>query len=106
LSPGDANYFVNINNQTSDLFTEIVLFVQKVDAAGVTYLSERDVPPGIIASFSCGRCGDLVSYVVGFFIGQDLVAKIPQTGNMTPSLASRLNPTDVDSCADSWMIME
>ncbi len=106
LSPGDATYIVNINNQTSDLFTEIVLFVQKVGVAGVTYLSERDVPPGIIASFSCGRCGDLVSYVVGFFIGQDLVAKIPQTGNMTPALASLLNPTDVDSCADSWMITD
>ena len=60
--------------------------------------------PGDIAEFLLGLCRDVESYVIGFFIGDDLVAQHPPSGNLTPQLASVLNPTDTDPCADSWSI--
>lgn len=44
-------------------------------------------------------------YVVGFFIGDEMVATFPAEGNMTPELASQWNPSDTERCADSWRIM-
>lgn len=106
LPQRESSYVVNVNNQTTDTFTEIVMFYKRVGLPGVVYLSEASVPPSRVSTFVCGLCKNLESYVVGFFIGQDLVAQIPAQGNMTPALASQLNPTDVYPCADSWMITE
>jgi hypothetical protein len=104
LTAGEASYLVDVNNQTTDTFSEIVVFYKRLGLPGVVYLSARDVGPGKVSSFVCGLCKDFESYVVGFFLGPNLVAQIPGAGNMTPALASQLNPTDVDPCIDAWMI--
>lgn len=104
--PGESTYQININNQTTDIFTQIVVFYKRIGLSGVVYLREENVQPGQISTFVCGLCKEFESYVVGFFIGDELVAQIPTTGNMTPQLASQLNPSDRDPCIDSWMITD
>lgn len=104
LAAGESTYKVNINNQTTDTFTQIVVFYKRIGISGVVYLRANEVTPGQVTSFMCGVCKEFESYVVGFFIGDDLVAQIPETGNMTPALASALNPSDQYPCIDSWSI--
>jgi hypothetical protein len=103
-TPGESTYLINVNNQTSDTFTEIVVFYKRLLTPGVVFLKADQVQPGTLTGFMCGLCKEFESYVVGFFIGSQLVAQIPATGNMTPALASSLNPTDVYPCIDSWSI--
>jgi hypothetical protein len=104
LTPGESTYLINVNNQTSDTFTEIVVFYKRINLSGVVFLKADQVQPGVVTGFMCGLCKEFESYVVGFFIGNQLVAQIPTTGNMTPALASQLNPTDIYPCIDSWLI--
>lgn len=104
LSSGESTYHINVNNQTTDTFTQIVVFYKRIGMPGVVFLKDEEVQPTQVVSFMCGLCKELESYVVGFFIGDELVAQIPATGNMTPGLASQLNPTDRYPCVDSWMI--
>lgn len=99
-----GTYHINVNNQSADTFTQIVVFYKRVGKAGVVFLKAEQVQPGQVVGFMCGLCTDLESYVVGFFIDDELVAQLPATGNMTPALASQLNPTDTDPCIDSWAI--
>jgi len=46
------------------------------------------------------------SYVIGFFIGDEMVHQFPASGdgNMTPQRASMENPDDSDATVDWWTI--
>jgi hypothetical protein len=106
IASGERSYLVNVNNQSSDTFTQIVVFYKRIGLSGVVFLKAENVQPGQVAGFVCGLSKNLESYVIGFFLGDDLVQQIPSTGDMTPALASILNPTDTDPCIDSWMITD
>jgi hypothetical protein len=97
-------YTVNIRNLSTDTFDEIALFLKRRNQDGVVFFANRGVAPGATAQYLLGLCRDVESYVVGFFIDDVRVAKFPDMGNITPELASLLNPTDTDPCADSWSI--
>jgi len=104
LDIGEWLYTVTVRNNTTDTFTEIVVFYARTNETGVVYLSHREVPPGKVVVFNLGVCKLVRSYTVGFFLGEDLVAKFPETGELTAENASQLNPGDTLRCADSWVI--
>lgn len=107
LDIGEWLYTVTVRNNTTTTWTEIVIFYKPSTLAeGVVYLSHRDVAPGRVVVFSLGVCKDMVSYVVGCFLGEDLLVKLPSSGELTPANAGQLNPTDEFRCADSWVIEE
>ncbi|WP_120575806.1 MULTISPECIES: hypothetical protein [unclassified Corallococcus] len=99
-------YTVTVRNLTSADWFDIVVFYKRVGLSGVVYLEAFDVQPNAAPVFQMGVCSQMESYVVGFFIGDDLVAQIPSSGNMTPTLASIYNPSDIEPCADSWSIAD
>lgn len=68
------------------------------------YLAEEDVAPGQMVVFALGVCNLMRSYVIACMVGDDIVAKLPETGELTAANASALNPTDTLECADSWVI--
>lgn len=108
-SPGsmlEDIYTVTVRNLTLADWFDIVIFYKRVGLSGVVYLEAFDVQPNAAPVFQMGLCSQMESYVVGFFIGDDLVAQIPSSGNMTPSLASIYNPSDIWPCADSWSIAD
>jgi NleD-like pathogen effector protein (putative zinc metallopeptidase) len=96
-------YRVNINNQSTSVFDQIVIFYNRVGQDGVVFLQEVNVQPGEVRGFVLGQCDQMESYVVGFFIGDNEVAKFPDSGNMTPALAQQLHPT-APWCVNSWSI--
>lgn len=106
LNPGEATYKINIANQTTDTFTRIELFYKRVGLPGLVYLTEENFIPGQTVTFVCGLCKNMESYAIAFLIGEDLVAKIPEQGSMTPARASVMKPSDKDPCSDSWIISE
>ncbi len=103
------DYTIQIANATSNTtFDEVDVFYKRVGLPGVVFLTEKQVAPGQARYFDLGACSEMESYVVGFFIGDDLVAQLPAEGdgNMTPARASQLKPADVDACADAWAITD
>lgn len=101
-----ANYNVQVTNGSSDTFTELNIFYKRLGQPGVVFLTYPNVVPLDTKFYDLGPCPQMESYVVGFFIGEELVAKIPSSGNMTPQLATALSPTDQNACADSWRITD
>jgi hypothetical protein len=95
VKPSEWSYAVNIRNATTDIFDEIVIFYDRVDAQGVIFLREIIVKPNQIRTFRLSICRSLKSYVVGFFIGSTMVARIPPGGGVVTR-----NP----NCSDSWTI--
>jgi len=100
---------VTFSNNSTDTFDQVVLFYKRVGLPGVVFLEAPAFRPGTKIIFVLGICSQVESYAMGvyFFDAQgnlSEVARIPSQGNMTPALASQLNPTDTDLCADSWSI--
>jgi hypothetical protein len=104
IDPNEWFYTVTITNQTEDTFDEIALFYKRKDLPGVVFLREAIVAPGERVEFRLGVCRQMESYAFGGFIGDTEVFKLPETGVMTPQLASQINVTDKEPCADSWRI--
>jgi hypothetical protein len=106
LPPGQATYRVFVRNATPDTFTEIVVFFKRVGQSGVVFLREENVGPAEVRGFVLGIAALMESYVIGFFIGDDMVAQWPASGdgNMTPQRASIENPDDTDPTVDWWTI--
>ncbi len=96
-------YTVTFLNQTPDVIDEIVVFYM-TKAGFIQSKHETNWMPGERRVFVLGTCGEMVNYVIGVFIGNQNVAKMPATGNMTRELASQLNPTDRFMCEDSWKL--
>ena len=100
-------YTVSVTNRTVDtIFDRFVCFYNRVGQSGVVFLEQLIVIPNETRVFNLGPCGEMQSYVIGFFVDDDLVAKIPLSGNMTPALASMVSPGDVSPCEDSWAIFD
>jgi hypothetical protein len=104
VSEDAMTYRVIVSNLSTDTFDQIVVFYKRVGLDGVVFLKEENVQPQQVRGFVLGPCLAMESYVVGFFIGDDRVAKLPDSGNMTPELASQLNPEDTWRCIDAWSI--
>jgi hypothetical protein len=102
-APGYSVIFVNGSNQILD---EVVVFYQTHGTTGVTYLSEKQISPSETRVFNLGLCSQMWRYTLGVLINGSLAARIPATGNMTPDLASRLDPSDTNPCSDSWIFGE
>lgn len=101
-----TSYTVEIVNATaSTTFDEVDIFYKRVGQPGVVFLTTQ-LAPNEKYYFNLGPCNEMESYVVGFFVGETLVIKIPPEGNMTPELASQIKPSDTDSCADAWLITD
>ena len=105
LTQNAQTYRVNINNQSTSVFDQIVIFYNRVGQDGVVFLQEVNAQPGEVRGFVLGQCDQMESYVVGFFIGDNEVAKFPDSGNMTPDLAHQLHP-DAPWCVNSWSISD
>jgi hypothetical protein len=101
-------YVVRFVNQTTTTFDEVWIFYKRKGQNGVVSLNKNGLLPGEVTDFELGPCQYMESYVIGVFIGEDLVAQLPAPGdgNMTPERASQLNPLDVDPCSDIWEIFE
>ena len=97
-------YTVTVTNRTTDVFDNIVIFYATKGQTGVTFLESGTVGPGGVIVFRLGPCGAMRSYTMGVMIGQDMVAKLPDQGEMDRDLASQMNPTDHFICEDSWSI--
>lgn len=101
----ETPYLVIFENRTDDNFTEIAVFYRlKGDVLSRRLTTPLPARQSFI--FNLGGCGQVVDYVIGAFVGKDMVAKIPQNGNLTPELVSRLHPNDQDPCRDDWHIGE
>src|SRR5688500_468705 len=96
-------YTITFSNQTTDALDEVVVFFQTLDGS-IQSRSERNWGPGETRVFALSTCADTVSYSLGVFIGNTMVAKIPDQGNMTREMASQLNPDDRFLCEDSWRL--
>jgi len=98
-------YTVTLTNKTSKTFNEIVLFYDKVNTPGIIFLQELEVKPNETRVFKLDVCKTIKSYVIGCFVNEQMVARIPASGQaITPTSAGQMNPADKDSCADSWQI--
>lgn len=104
----ESDYTVQITNATTDtIFSEIDIFYNRTNQPGVVILTDANIGPGETRYFDLGKCALMESYVVGFFVGQDLVAQLPADGsNMTPESASMYKPSDQDRCVDGWAISD
>jgi hypothetical protein len=102
------DYIVRFTNHTSVTFDEVIIFYKRLNLPGVVFLQEIGLVPGEVRDFNLGLCIMMESYVIGIFIGEDLVGQLPGPGqgNMTPARASEFDPSDVDPCADSWGVFE
>lgn len=103
-----SKYTVRVINSTSTTFDEVVIFYKNKSLNGVVFLHKVGLIPNEVYDFEFSFCYLMESYVIGFFIGEDLVAQLPGPGqgNMTPERASQLDPSDIDKCVDSWEIYE
>jgi hypothetical protein len=99
-------YVVYIRNGSTSTFTEVVFFYKRRSLPGVVFLREEVFAPQQIAGFALGLAEDMESYVIGFFLGDELVAQMPPKGdgNMTALRASIYNPDDQDAAGDWWTI--
>lgn len=97
-------YTVTVRNTTTDVFDDIVLFYSTKGQTGVTAVHSGTVAPGDAVPLVLGPCGAMESYAFGVFIDDEMVAQLPDQGNMTPDLASQMNPTDKFICEDSWQV--
>lgn len=99
----NIRYSVWVENQTEITVTEMVVFYLQRGSNVMQMRQIIPVLPGGIAMFELGQCTQLESYSLGIFIGDELVARVPQPGqNMTPELATQYHPWDNDPCKDTW----
>jgi hypothetical protein len=109
-APGASleHYIVRFGNMTSVPFDEVVIFYKRRWLPGVVFLDKIGLIPGEVTDFDLGICQFMESYVIGVFIGSDLVAQLPAPGdgNITPERASQIDSADIDPCVDSWNIWD
>jgi hypothetical protein len=93
-------------------FDEIALFYsQTTDPNRIIFLKQNYVQYGQVATFNLGPCNLVNSYVIGFFVGNQKVATIPDPNNpvfqgqthITPALDHQIHPND-PPCTNGWTI--
>ncbi len=100
-----ANYTVTLRNGTTTRFDEVVTFFKRRNLAGVTFSGYEGLAPGEIVVTPLGAATDLISYTIGLFVNGVLVARVPQAGGeMTPQLASQLDPNRLNGFTDAWVV--
>jgi hypothetical protein len=104
--PPDVLYTVTVRNDSPDVWDEVAIFYTRTNSQGAVFVRELRVVPNDVRNFMLGRCSEMQAYVVGIFIGSQLVFQFPAAGdgNITPDRASQIKPSDVAPCADSWVI--
>lgn len=86
-------------------FSEVVLFYRVQGHTGVTFLGTGALAPDESVVFPLSTLAAMDGYSVGFFMGTQLVARIPADGgNMTAGRAAQEDPDRVNAHSDSWAI--
>lgn len=101
LLPEQRSYKVTVANQSSTLFSEIILFYKQFNQNGTTWVRWTSVAPGAVVEYVCGLTKDFESYVIGFFDNGQLVAKIPKSGNLYPDASDGAIDSDVHVIQDA-----
>jgi hypothetical protein len=96
---------VRIRNASTVTFSEVVLFYRVQGQEGVTFLGTGALAPDESVVFPLCTLAAMGGYSVGFFMGTQLVARIPADGgNMTAGRAAQEDPDRVNAHSDSWAI--
>lgn len=96
-------YLVEFTNNTEELLSEVVAFYRT--KAGMTVwppVSSLNLDAGQGTILNLGFCSNMNDYALAVLIGNRQVAKIPQTGTLTPAVVSKMHPNDQNPCVDSW----
>lgn len=94
-------YRIYFSNLAKEPIEEVAVFYRTtLNAPGMQNV--RGLPFRSTHEFQLGACTVFKDYVIGVFMGGQLVAKIPAQGNMTPAMAASVNPQDKDRCIDHW----
>lgn len=99
----NIRYSVWVENQTEITVSEMIVFYLQRGSSVMQMRQIIPVLPGGIAMFELGQCSVMESYSLGIFVGDDMVARVPEPGqSMTPELATQYHPWDNDPCKDTW----
>jgi hypothetical protein len=101
LDLGEWAYSVIVTNKTETIYTAIAI-VCTFTNGDTGQFAETDVAPGNIRVFSLGACAAIGSYVLGCYIGDELVTRVPDVGGVTPDAPDSDDPF---RCADWWEIV-
>jgi hypothetical protein len=104
LDVGEWLYTVTARNDTGITLDQVVVFYKRVGLTGVVFLAAENVEHGDLAVFTMGVCKHMESYVIAGMVDDTIVTKPPAPGDLTPTRASAINPTDTFRCADSWVL--
>jgi hypothetical protein len=76
FEPSERLYKLTVQNQTPDTLDEVIVFYRMIDASDkILYQSKHDLYPDASCVFQLGVAKKLESYVLGAFIGKDLVTE-------------------------------
>jgi hypothetical protein len=98
LDVGEWAYSVIFTNKTETTYTQVVVVCTLTNGDTVQF-TEVNVAPGDIRVFSLGACTTMRSYVLGCFVDDELIAKVPDVGEVTPDAPDSDDPF---RCADWW----
>jgi hypothetical protein len=97
---GEWQYSITVTNNTPETYTGVAVVYKRTDTVETLAVAETDVAPGDMVVFSLGECRRVHSYVIGAYIGDELVTHAPEVGEQTPQSAP-----DSFRCADWWEIV-
>jgi hypothetical protein len=97
IDPGAFSYGVAVTNKTQDTYTRIAAVFNRTDTTEPLTIVEGELGPGQMVVFSFGDCSGLRNYVIGCYIGDELVAY----AELTPADAP-LTASDPFRCFDWW----
>jgi len=98
-------YAVLLRNNTDVTLTVTIAFVTSTSPDVLQ--NTKGLPPQETIPFilgGSGQCDQLRAYVIVVLFEGQQVLRIPESGAMTPQLASEVNPSDTEPCIDAWTI--
>jgi hypothetical protein len=99
-------YTVTFTNNTDKIGPptpfDLAMFYTSNDVNGVQFQSIQNVQPGSTRVFALSSCDQLISYVFGIFVGDEMVASVPGDLANDPPIAAG-SPIDNAACEDSWI---
>jgi hypothetical protein len=101
---GREAYSIVFMNETDTLLEEVVIIWQKRTGEGPYLTRMKPYQPNLRHTFLAGACDEMGQYILGVYLDGELIVKIPEEGNMTPHLASKMHPDDTFPCSDSWTL--
>jgi hypothetical protein len=97
---GEWQYGVTVTNKTTETFTGVAVVFRRTDAVEALAVAETNVGPEATVAFSLGDCSGVQGYVIGAYIGDELVSRAPDVGEQPPG-----GGVDPFRCADFWDIL-